>query len=263
VVFRARAVKTDHIVALKVIAPEFPANDAEVQRFVGVLKVTPALRHPNLVTTYGAGKNGPYCWIAREYVEGEGLAKLIRRLSEERKLDWTRACRVAVHLGRALAFLHEQRLVHRNLTPRNVLVRAGDKLTKLADLMYGQALQGSRLEEAIAEKKLLTELPFLAPEQTEPDAFVDRLADLYALGAVVYALLTGRPPFAGDSPEEVLAQIQTGQVVRPTRYQRGIPAPFEAAVLKLLARRQEDRYQSATELLADVEPLAAEHAVKV
>jgi serine/threonine-protein kinase len=129
--------------------------------------------------------------------------------------------------------------------------------------MYSQALEGSRLGQAIAAAKQFAELPFLAPEQTQPGAFVDRLADLYGLGAVVYTLLTGQPPFSADSHEELLAQVREGLVVRPSKYQRRIPPPFEAAVMKLLAKRQEDRYQTAAELLADVEPLAKEHGVKV
>src|SRR5262249_38379558 len=113
-VFRAENVKSGQAVALKVLAPEFPAASAELQRFVQALKVLPSIQHAHLVTLYGAGKTGPHCWIAREYVEGEGASRLIRRIRDEGKYDWTRACRVVVHLGRALALLHKHKLTHGN-----------------------------------------------------------------------------------------------------------------------------------------------------
>jgi pSer/pThr/pTyr-binding forkhead associated (FHA) protein len=253
-VFRARAVKTDQVVALKVLAPDFPASEAEVKHFAQVLKATPSLRHDNLVTTYGAGKNSTHCWITREYVEGESLAGVIRRQNEEGTPDWRRACRVAVHLGRVLAFLHGHGIVHGDLTPSNILVR-GDGQTKLADLLYRKALTGSRLQQAAEASKRSADLPFRAPEQTGAGAPADPRTDLYGLGAVVYALLTGEGP------------AREGEVVPPGEHSggrgSGIPAGFEAVVLRLLARRPEERYPSAGELLAEVEAIAGEHGVEV
>ena len=262
-VFRAQDTKTNQRVALKVLSPDFPSSDAELQRFVRALKVTLSLQHPHLVTLHGAGKSGAYCWIAREYVEGEGLTRLIQRLNKAGKLEWTCACRVAIQLGKALDFLHQKRVTHGNITPRNILIRHSDQLTKLTDLMLSRALEGSRLQKAILGKKLLAELPCMAPEQTDPHAPVAPLADLYALGTVLYALLTGQPPFLGASPKEVLARIREGKVVKPSKLQPGIPPSFERAVLKMMARRPEERFQTASEMLTVVEPIAAEHGIKV
>jgi hypothetical protein len=263
VVFRALDSRTKQTVSLKVLSPDFPDSDAELQRFVRALKTLPQLQHSHLVTPCGAGKTGPYCWIAREYVEGESVARLIQRLESGGKFDWTRACRVAVHLGKALDFLHQHRVTHGNITPRNILIRNSDRTTKLTDLMLNRALEGSRLQKAILGKKLLSELPYLAPEQTDPHAPVAPLADLYSVGVVSYTLLTGQLPFLGASPREVVAQIREGKVLKPSKYRQGIPAAFEAAVLKLMARRPEDRFQSATELLAVVELIAQEHDIKL
>jgi pSer/pThr/pTyr-binding forkhead associated (FHA) protein len=254
-IFRAQHLKTNLVVGLKVLSGDFPADGDELQRFVGALKIASGIHHANLVTYYGAGRSGPYCWLAREYVDGESASRMVKALAEGAKPNWTRAARVAVGLARALACLQEQRVLHGNITPRNVLVRASDRTTKLTDLMLGQALDGSRFQQTVLEKKVLAELPYMAPEQLETGTFVDHLADLYAVGAVVYALLTGRPPFVGQSPEETISLIRTAKLVRPGAHQRGIPAALDAVVLKLLARQQENRYQTATELLADVEPL--------
>jgi hypothetical protein len=262
-VFEATHDQTGQVVALKVLAAEFPAAPAELERFAREIKVVQPIRHPNLVSLHGAGRTATHCWIAREFVEGESAAAVIARIADGDKPSWTRAARVAVHLARVLDGLHQHRLVHGNIIPRNVLLRADDHATKLADLRLAQALEGSRLQRAVLEKKLLAELPYLAPEQAEPGAFVDSLADLYAVGAVAYALVTGRPPVSGGSPAEILEHIQAGRVVRPGLIYKKVPAAFDAVVMKLLARHQEDRYQTATALLKDLAPLAESHNLKL
>ena len=262
-VFHATHAKTGQIVALKVLAAEFPATQAELDHFAQELKAVQQVRHPNLVTPIGAGKTGVHCWIAREFVDGESAAAVIERISEGEKPSWTRAARVTVHLARVLEALQEHRLVHGNITPRNVLLQSGNHATKLADLRLAQALDGSQLQNAMLEKKLLVELPYLAPEQTEPGGFVDRLADLYAVGAVAYALITGRPPVRGRTPEDILAEIQAGRVVRPSAFYKKVPAAFDAIVMKLLALHQENRYPSAAALLHDMEPIAESHDLKL
>jgi serine/threonine-protein kinase len=209
----------------------------------------------------GVGKSGSYSWLARQYVEGESADQLLRRLRATRKIDWAHACRVAIHAGRALDYLRQQHVTHGNITPRNLLVRGADQRTQLADLMWMKALEGRALQQATLEQKILAELPYMAPEQLDPNAFVDDLADVYGLGAVVYALLTGRPPFRGRTPEETIQQIQETRPIRPSKYQKHIPAAFEEVVLRMLGKRQEERYSTPAELLADLEPLAAKHGV--
>jgi serine/threonine protein kinase len=260
-VFRAVDTRNNNPVALKVLSPDFPASEGEMQRFIKALKTVLPLNHAHLVPLVGAGKTGAYCWIAREYVEGESAARLSQHLKESNRFDLPRICRIALHLGKALYFLHEHRLTHGNVTPRNVLVRQTDKVAKLADLVLNQALEGSGLQKAILGKKLLDELPYMPPEQTDPHDPVTPAADIYSLGAVLYLLLTGQPPFQGPTPRDVLVQIREGKVVRPSKLQKGIPGPFETLVLKMLARRPEDRFPSALELLADVETIAYAHGI--
>jgi serine/threonine protein kinase len=267
VVFRAHDLKTAQAVALKVLAPEFPKNDAEMQQFARVLKTRLALRHPNLVTLYGGGKTGPYCWLALEHVEGDSAAHLVAQQRAALKakaggdksktpLRWRSVLRIATHLARALVFLREQRLLHGNITPRNVLVQASDALTRLNDLLFLKALEGSRLAKATLEKKYLAELAYLAPEQLDTGAYVDDLSDQYSVGAVLYALLSGKPPFAGDTPEETIRQIREEPPPRP----RTGPDELQAVVLKMLAKHQEERFTGPAELLAELERVAAEHS---
>jgi hypothetical protein len=263
-VFRARDVKTNQDVALKVLSPQFPQNDQELQHFARTLKTVLPLRHPHLVALYGAGRTGSYTWVAREYIEGDSVARLVAALDPGQRIDWRPACRVAVQVARALEFALQHRLSHGNITPRNLLVGAEDHVTKLGDLMVARALEGSQLQQAALESKFLAELPYWSPEQVDPDAYVDPLlSDLYSLGAVAYALLTGRPPFRGNSPEETVSHIHEAKLVRPSTYQKSIPGAVEAVVLKLLARHQEDRYQTPAELLAELEPITKDAGVAV
>jgi serine/threonine protein kinase len=288
VVFRAQDRKAGRVVALKVFPPEFPRNAAEMRRFVRALKGVVGLRHPHLVTLHNAGRTGPYCWLALEHVEGESLAQLLARGGADNKPDWRQALRLGVHVGRALSFAHGHRLLHGNITPQSILVRAADQAVKLGDLMLARALAGSALHAATLEAKLLAELPYLPPEVANPNASVDRLSDIYGLGAVLYTRLTGRPPFQGDSPDETLALIDEGAVVKPRQRQpsspqtpeedhwllsetlnwarqrqSSIPQALEGAVMRMLARRPEDRYPTAAELVADLERIADREKVKV
>jgi hypothetical protein len=262
-VFEATHDQTGQVVALKVLGSEFPADSDELERFVREIKVAQAVRHPNLVTLLAAGKTPSRCWIAREFVPGESAEAVIARIAGGEKPSWSRAARVVVHLARALDTVHQHHLVHGNITPSNVLLRGDDHSTKLADLRLAQALEGSELQRMVLEKKLLAELGYLAPEQTDPRASIDQLTDLYAVGAVGYALITGRPPVAGKSPEEVLENIQAGRVVRPSAVYKRVPPAFDAAVMKLLAHHPEERYPSALALLRDLAPLAESHDLKV
>lgn len=262
-VFRAHHRQSNQAVTVKVLSPEFPKTEPELQGFVKAMKVVAPLRHPHLVSVLNVGKTGPLCWIAREFVEGESLATLIPRLHAEGKLGWKRACRAAVQLGKVLDFLDQRGVTHNNLTPSNVLIQSESKATLLADLMLDKALEGSELADLIREKKLLAELPYYAPEQLDPEAPTDHRTTLYALGTVLYALLTGRPPYIGTSPETIIAEILEGRAVKPSKFLRETPPPFDAAVLKLLAKDPNDRYQSAADLLAVVEPIANIHEIKV
>ncbi len=262
-VYSATNTKTGQELALKVLAAEFPASNAELNDFVQELKVVQNIRHPNLVSPMSAGKVGVHCWIGRELVEGESAENIIARIAEGEKPSWTRAARVAIHLARVLDCLHQHKLVHGNITPRNVLIRSSDHATKLTDLHLAQALEGSQLHLSIRDRKRLAEMPYFALEQAEPDGFVDSLADLYGVGSLAYAMIVGKPPVSGKTVDEILNQIRTGWIARPSSFYKKVPAAFDGVVMKLLARRQEDRYQTAEALLADLEAIAQMHEIKL
>jgi serine/threonine protein kinase len=256
IVFQARDTKEDREVALKVLVPEFSKNDEEMQRFVRAMKTMLPLRHPNLVTLYGAGKSGGHCWIAMEYVDGESLTQVIQRIGTAGMLDWRNALRVAIHIGRALEFANEHQIIHRNITPQNILVRASDKLTKLGDLMLAKALEGAGAEQITRPGELLGDVRYMSPERTRAAAEVDGRSDIYSLGATVYALLTGRPPFEGSTLLETITKIRQAEPAKPKKFQLSIPDVFEGAVLRMLSKRPEDRYLAPGSMLVDLERVA-------
>jgi serine/threonine protein kinase len=260
-VYRARDTRDNRDVAVKVLGPEFVRDDEAVQRFVRAMRTMLPLRHPNLVAVHGAGKTGPHCWCAMEYVEGESLAQLLGRAGPAAGLDWRQGLRFAAHVARALAYAHRNAILHRNLTPGNVLVRAGDQVAKLGDLMLAKALEGLLAEKITRPGDVVGDVHYLAPERAGGDGSVDARSDLFSLGALTYALLAGRPPFAGAGTVETLLLIRAAEPARPTEYQPAVPAAFEEVVLTLLRKRPEERYQTAAEALQALEGVASAHGV--
>jgi hypothetical protein len=252
-VFRATDSKDNRSVALKVMHPNFSRDEDEMQRFVRAMKTMLPLRHLNLVALYGAGKTGPYCWIAMELVEGENLTQVIQRIGVAGMLDWKYAFRVAVHIARGLEYAHGQSILHRNITPANILMQSSDKQAKLGDLMLAKALEGSQAKDLTRPGELLGDINYMSPERTYGTSGLDGRSDLFSLGAAVYALLTGKPPFSGGNLIQTIANIRTAQPEKPTKFQMSIPGLFEGIVLKLLAKAPEARFQSATALLAELE----------
>jgi hypothetical protein len=263
VVFLARNRKTSLEVALRVLAPPFPANDGEMQAFIGALRVALPLRHRHLVSMWNAGRAGPYCWLAVDYVDGPSLAQVLKEVNPPGKLAWKHSLRLGVHVARALNYLACRKLSHGNVTPSNILIRTSDKCVRLGDLMMTKVLAGSCLGKATHHHRLLTELPYWSPEQASPRPVVDIRSDLYSLGACMYARCTGRPPFLGHAPEETVQLIHKAPLPLLQQYQPAIPDSFEEVVVRLLDRRPEDRYDAPATLIADLESIAEAEGVEI
>ena len=257
VVYKARDQRDGNAVALKLLGPEYSRCKEEFRRFARAVQTVVKLRHENLVAVYaGAGKANDVCWIAMEYVDGERLTEVIRRIGPANMLDWRYALKVAAQIARALDAAHRKQIIHRNITPANILIRHGDNLAKLNDLILAKATEGMLDRQITAPGEIVGDLRYTPPERTGDSAVVDPRSDIYSLGATVYALLTGRPPFEGHSLPETIVQIRTAVPVPPRKYQLAIPELFQDVVLSMLAKRPEDRPQSAADLLQTLERTA-------
>jgi serine/threonine protein kinase len=255
-VFKATDFKSERDVAFKVLWPEFTQNEDDMQRFIRAMKTMMPHRHPNLVTLYGAGKTGLYCWIAMELVEGESLTQVIARVGTANMLDWKRVLRITYYLAKALDFAHGHSIIHRNITPQNVLIGKAPDQVKLGDLMLAKAQEGGLAQQITKPGEIVGDLRYMSPERTGDSRNVDARSDLYSLGALMYALLTGRPPFEGTNLADTITKIRQTQPVPPKKFQLAIPDMVEGVTLKLLAKRPEDRYPSAAALLTDLERVA-------
>jgi pSer/pThr/pTyr-binding forkhead associated (FHA) protein len=262
-VFRARDTSTQTPVALKVFKPEFASDAKGMKRLVRGLMAARSLTHPNLVTLHAAGKTDPYWWIAMELVEGESLAQAIERGGKPEGRDWRKTLRVAVHVCHALDFAHQRALIHRNVMPPNILIRAADGVAKLGDLVLAKELEGALGTQVSQPGEMVGNVFYMSPERTQSTPTVDGRSDLYSLGVTVYQALAGRLPFTATTLVEVVRQIRQGQPAGPRQFLPSLPAPFEGMVLKTLAKRPEDRYPTAAALLADLEALARAEGVPV
>jgi serine/threonine protein kinase len=257
VTFKARDTEARREVALKVIGPAFPASGDELQQFARVIRKVAAIQEEHLVTWYAAGKTSRYVWISQELVEGESLAQVFKRgQSASLILKWRNALKLGIDLAKALDFLAKRNIIHGNLTPANVLIGL-DRTAKLNDLMFEEAMRSSQWYGERLEAKLLAELPYLAPERLEEGDYWDRAADIYSLGALIYARLTSRPPFEGSTPSAIIEAIRTGNLVKPRDIVRGCPDEFQAVVLKMLAHNPEHRYETPAQLLEALDRLNA------
>jgi serine/threonine protein kinase len=188
-----------------------------------------------------------------EFVAGENLKQVIDRIGVAGMLDWKQAFRAAVQVGRALAYAHEQGIVHRNVTPTNILLEAATKEVKLGDLMLAKALEGTATEQITRPGELVGDVAYMSPERTRGTTEVDARSDLYGLGATVFALLTGHAPCDGKTLIEKVTRIRQVVPDKPTKFQMSIPPMFEGVVMKLLAKEPKDRYQTAADLVKELE----------
>ncbi len=246
VVYKARQRGLRRLVALKMILAGPHAGEAERSRFRTEAEAAAELRHPNIVQVYEVGEEDGRPYVSLEFIDGDSLA---------RKIDGTprpprEAAELTLTLARAMAFAHAQGVIHRDLKPANVLLTR-DGVPKVTD--FGLA---KRLDDDTGRthsSAVLGTPSYMPPEQAEGKIQqVGPLADVYALGAVLYELLTGRPPFRGTGVLDTLQMVRTRDPLPPSSLQPKIPRDLETICLKCLQKEPRRRYASAEELAEDL-----------
>jgi serine/threonine-protein kinase len=240
-VYLADDLRHERRVALKVLKPELAAV-VGADRFLSEIKTTANLQHPHILPLYDSGEADSFLYYVMPYVEGETLRE---RLDREKQLPVDEAVRLAVAVAGALGYAHQHGVVHRDIKPGNVLMQAGQPM--VGD--FGIALAvGAAGGARLTETGLSVGTPYyMSPEQATGDRAVGPASDIYALGAVLYELLTGDPPYTGSTAQAVLGKILQGAPMSATALRRSIPPNVDAALQKALERLPADRFPTAQE----------------
>jgi len=231
-------------VALKLIAPEAAADEVFARRFAEESKIAASIEHPNVVPIYAAGEEGGVPFIAMRYVSGSDLGK---RLAREGRLEPTAAARLIAQLGNGLDAIHAAGLVHRDVKPANVLLSdaGGEDHAYITDFGVARDVAG---ESGLTQTgRFVGTLDYVAPEQISGDA-VDARADVYALGCLLFKLLTGEVPFPKDGEAARLYAHVNDPPPAPSLYATAVPMALDDVVIRAMSKQPGDRYPSAGDL---------------
>ncbi|MGK2933734.1 MAG: protein kinase domain-containing protein [Gemmatimonadaceae bacterium] len=250
-VYLAEDVRHRRKVAIKVLHPELSAVLGP-ERFLNEIELTANLQHPHILPLFDSGAADNLLFYVMPYVEGETLRQ---KLAREHQLPVAEALRIATDVADALDYAHKNGVVHRDIKPENVLLHNGRPL--VADFGIALAVQQAGGERMTQTGMSLGTPQYMAPEQAMGDKAVDHRADIYALGAVTYEMLTGEPPFTGPNAQAVVAKILTTDPSPLQIKRRSIPPHVEDAVLTALEKMPADRFSSAREFSEALDGRAA------
>jgi serine/threonine protein kinase/Tfp pilus assembly protein PilF len=251
-VYLAEDATLNRKVALKLLPARFTRDEERVRRFQREARAASALNHPNIITIYEIGHADSVHYIATEYIEGETLRETMakRRLNAGEVLD------VAIGVAGALAAAHDAGIIHRDIKPENIMLRP-DGYVKVLDFGLAKLADPESALKDSSTGAVLGTLLYISPEQAraqQPDA----RSDLYALGAVMYEMVTGQPPVRGDNFIDIANAIVNDIPKPPSHYVSSVPPELDRIILKLLEKDRANRYPSARQLLSDLHTLRRE-----
>ncbi len=251
-VYLALDLKHRRRVAVKVLRPELTATIG-TQRFLHEIEIAAKLQHPNILPLLDSGDSDGFLYYVMPFIEGQTLRERLRR---EGELPVPVAVKLVAEVVDALAEAHRHGVIHRDIKPENVLLTGRHAM--VADFGVAKAVKEATGPQHLTAGGVALGTPaYMAPEQASAEPNLDHRVDLYAVGVMAYELLTGHLPFAGSSAQQILAAHLTPTPKPITLERPSVPAALEAVVMKCLARRPADRWQSAEELLAQLEPILA------
>jgi serine/threonine-protein kinase len=244
-VYRAHDRLLDRPVALKVLFPELSVDRAFVERFRREAQAAANLSHPNIVPVFDWGEDGGTYFIVMEFIDGRALSSILRGAGP---MHPDRAAEIASDVAIALAYAHRHGVVHRDVKPGNVLITE-DGIVKVTDFGIARAIN---TEESLTQTgAVMGTATYFSPEQAEGMG-VDARSDIYSLGVVLFEMVTGRPPFLGDTPVAVASKHVRENPPTPREINPAVPPDLEAIILKCLAKAPEYRYATGDDLRTDL-----------
>lgn len=251
VVYKAKQLSLDRIVAVKVLPKRLSKNEEFVERFYREGKAAAALNHNNIVQAIDVGEAGGFHYFVMEYVEGNTVYD---ELTGSKVYNEAEAIAIIKQVAEALLHAHKRGIIHRDVKPKNIMLTK-DHVAKLADM--GLARATSDVEAAMAEAGRAYGTPYyISPEQIRGEVNIDRRADIYSLGATAYHMLTGRVPFEGPTPSAVMHKHLKEPLTPPDHLNTQVTAGLAACVEKMMAKNRDERYPSCKEVLYDLDLLA-------
>src|SRR3990172_1901810 len=249
-VFLAEEVRLGRKVVIKVLPPEMAAG-VNVERFEREIQLAARLQHPHVVPLLTAGSAGHILYYIMPFIKGEALRA---KLAREGELPVGEAVRILRDVADALAYAHREGVIHRDIKPDNVLL--SDNHAVVTDFGVAKAVSASTGESSLTSLGVALGTPaYMAPEQAVADPHVDHRADIYALGALAYEMLTGRPPFTGPNPQAVLSAHVTEAAEPVTKHGDTVPPALNEVVMRCLAKKAADRWQKAEEVRSQFEAM--------
>ena len=244
-VYRAHDRLLDRPVALKVLFPELSVDRSFVERFRREAQAAANLSHPNIVPVFDWGEDTGTYFIVMEFIDGRPLSAILKTsgpLTADRTAD------IGAHVAAALGYAHKHGVIHRDVKPGNVLI-TDEGQVKVTDFGIARAIN---TEESLTQTgAVMGTATYFSPEQAEGMG-VDARSDIYSLGVVLFEMVTGRPPFLGDTPVAVASKHVRDHPPAPRELNPAIPPTFEAIILKAMAKNPEHRYATAEDLRADL-----------
>ena len=262
VVYLGHQLGIDRPVAIKMILGGNFASKVAVERFKAEARAVGKLQHENIVRIYDSGWHQGLPYFSLEYVDGASLSEKI----DAKPLDPVESAKIAISLSKAVDFAHLAGIVHRDLKPANVLMTK-DGIPKLSD--FGLAKLENEQNDYSRTGDIVGSPGYMAPEQARGDSDVGAPADVYGLGAILYCMLSGRPPFMAAKASDTLIQLLTKEPITVSQLQPGVPRDLETICMKCLEKSPEKRYASAASLMDDLrkfvngEPISARPITKL
>ncbi len=254
VVYKAYDNIDDRIVAIKILKEEFLANEEFRRRFKNESKAIAVLSHPNIVKVYDVSFGDRLQYIVMEYIEGITLKEYIE---QQKVINWKEAVHFTTQILRALQHAHDKGIVHRDVKPQNIMLLQNGNI-KVTD--FGIA-RFSRGETRTMTESAIGSVHYISPEQARGEITDDK-ADIYSVGVVLYEMITGKLPFESDSAVSVAIMQLQNEAVHPREINPQIPVGLEQITLRAMQKNIKDRYQSAAEMLLDLDEFRRNPAIK-